>query len=399
VVNLADAKLRSLKTLLLLIMLFMVVATQLQRVSAAQQSQYPTVLIINPLSPTNASTFDLNTVDYPINSTFTAAVYITAVTNLTAWQVELAWDNNIMTYATAWIPTDNVFKPATDNGATLIQTPPATDYDNFTHTGYVIMGCTNVYTPNYPNPWYPVNVENEALLFYVNFTVAVTPNATQTLSTNLAILKQEPNNPTQGYLASFVFIFPSTYETAVLAEPAEVSISGSQAVSHRVVDVSVTGITCDPGIEPGFYRGYNVTITTNFANNGTDLEKFTFNLTETYNTTSVELVKGSMTLLPNSTDYYTYVWLMPSNLPLGNYTIEAQIQPPPGQNNTQADTFATVIYVDRTLSPLEYMGYLISVALTSRLGILFMIYAVGVICFFSVLFARERLKMRSLKLR
>ncbi|MGB8779112.1 MAG: hypothetical protein WCD81_00495 [Candidatus Bathyarchaeia archaeon] len=391
-----DAKPRSLKTLFLLIILLMIVTTQTERVSAAaQQSQYPTMVIINPLSPTNASTFKFNSIDYPINTTFTAAICIRTVTNLTGWQVELTWDNNIINFATAWIPTDNVFKPATDNGATLIPTSPETDYDNLTNTGYLTIGCSDLYTLSYP-PFYPVNVETEGLLFYANFTIAVTPNATETLSTNLNILKQlSPNSP-MGYFTSFIFIYPSTSYTEVLTEPATVSISGSQAISQTIVAVSVTGISFD---EANVYRGDNLTITTSFANNGTDLETFSFNVSETFHSNSVELLRGSMTLLPNATDYYVYTWKIPGNLTVGSYTIEAQIQPLQGQNNTQYNTFSIVIYIDRRISTLEYMGQLISIMLLSPLGIMFMAYVVAVICFFSVLFTRERLKMRRGKIR
>jgi hypothetical protein len=343
------------------------------------------MVIVNPLSPTNSSSFAFNSSAYPVNSTFTAAVYIKTVTNLSGWQVELSWDNSIINFATAWIPTDNVFEPATDNGATLIATSPETDIG----TGLMLIGCTDLYTSNYP-PLYPVNVENEGLLFYVNFTIAATPNATQTLSTNLQIVKAPPTSQ-PGYFDSFVFIYPSQTETEVLTEPATVSISGSQAVTKTIVDVSVIGIGFD---ESQIYRGDNLTITTSFANNGTALETFNFNLSETLQSTGVELVTGSMTLLPNSTDYYVYTWNIPSNLALGYYTIEAQIQPLPGQNNTQYNTFTTVIDIGARLTTLGYVGYLVSVVLLSRLGIMFMAYVVAVICFFSVLFARERLKMR-----
>jgi hypothetical protein len=343
------------------------------------------MVIVNPLSPTNSSTFDFSSSAYPINATFTAAVYITTVTNLSSWQVLLTWDNSIINFATAWIPTDNVFTPATDNGATLVPTAPETDIG----TGELLIGAATVDVANSP-PMYPVNVQGEGLLFYVNFTIAATPNATQTLSTNLEILKQTPNSP-PGYLSSFIYIYPSTTETEVQTGPATVSISGSQAVTQTIIDVSVTGISFG---ESPIYRGDNLTITTSFANNGTDLETFNFNLSETFQSTGLELVRGSMTLLPNTTDYYVYTWNIPGNLALGNYTIEAQIPPLAGQNNTQYNTFATVIQIGARLTTLGYVGYLISVLLLSRLGIMFMAYAVAVICFFSVLFARERLKMR-----
>ena len=388
-VNLAAARPRSLQTLLLLIILLMIIATQAGRVSA-QQSQYPTILIVNPLSPTNSSTFNFNAVDYPVNSTFTAAVYISSVTNLSAWQVLLSWDNSIINFATAWIPTNNVFEPAINNGATLIETSPETDIG----TGLMLIGCTDLYTLAYP-AIYPVSVQGEALLFYVNFTVAVTPSANQTLSTDLNILKQEPNNPTPGYLSTFVYIYPVDTETQVLTQPGTVRISGSQAVIQTIVDVSVTGISFS---EPQIYLGDNLTITTSFANNGTDLENFNFNLSETYKSTGVVLVTGSMALLPNSTDYYVYTWNINSDLSAGNYTIEAQIPPLQGQNNTQYNTLATIIYIGARQTTIQYLGYLISVVLESRLGILFIIYAVAVICFFSVLFARERLKMRRSKI-
>jgi hypothetical protein len=351
------------------------------------------MMIVNPLSPTSPSIFNFSSVDYPINSTFTAAVYISSVTNMSAWQVELSWDNTIINYVTSWIPTNNVFEPAINNGAMLIAPQGETDYENNNATGYLAYGASDLYTSTYP-PIYPVNVQGEGLLFYVNFTIAATPNATQTLSTNLEIVKQL--NPTPGYYSSFVEIYPVDIEIEVATAPATVSISGAQAVTTTIVDVSVTGISFS---ESTIYLGDNLTITPAFANNGTALETFNFNLSETFKSTPVQLLAANMTLLPNATDFYVYTWNIPGNLATGNYTIEAQIQALPGQNNTKYNTFATIIYIGARSSTLEYLGYLVSVALESRLGILFMAYVVAVICFFSVLFVRERLKMRRVKIR
>jgi hypothetical protein len=359
----------------------MVAATQARKVSA-QTTQYPTVTIVNPLSPTNSSVFDFNSNASLINSTFTAAIYISTVTNIWGWQVTLTWNNSIINYATAWIPTDNVFEPAANNGQTVIIGPPY--YDDL--LDQLTLGAATIR--------YPVNVNGEGLLCNVNFTIVAIPNATQTLSTNLEIVKV-PVGGAPGSLDSYVFIYPSATETAVLTAPATLTIFGSQAITQQFILVSVIGIGFD---QPTLYRGENVTITATFANNGTELETFSFILSEAFKNSSVQLVIGSMTILPNATDYYSYFWEMPRNLTLGLHTIEVMIQPLQGENTTKYNDLAVVVTIDQRPSWLEYTATLVWVMLASRLGIMFIAYVVAVICFFSVLFARERWKRRSAKI-
>jgi parallel beta-helix repeat protein len=202
-------------------------------VRAQVPAQTPTVTIVNPLSPTNSSLFEFNSSASLLNSTFTAAVYISTVTNMDAWQVMMTWNNSIINYATVWVPTDNVFEPAVDNGATLNGPFSATSapFSVAPNTGYLTVGCSTFDLSNSP-PLYPVNVSGEGLLFDVNFTIASIPNATQTLSTNLGIILSNPY--VLGYLESFVVIYPSTTETAVLAESATMTIVGPQVTSSTV---------------------------------------------------------------------------------------------------------------------------------------------------------------------
>jgi hypothetical protein len=290
-----------------------------------------------------------------------------------------------------------VFEPAVGSGASLLVTPAATDYENATQTETLTFGCTTFYTSNNP-PMYPVNINGEGLLCDVNFTIPAIPNATQTLSTNLVFIRSDPNSP-PGYLDTFVYIYPSKTGTPLLTGPASVTIAGSQALAQELILASVIGIAFNL---PALYRGQNVTMTATFANNGTELETFNFTISETLNSTgasTVEITSGTMTILPNETDYYAYLWNIPDNLTVGWYTIEVHIEPLQGENSTKYNDLTAVIYIDRTLSLLEYMGLLLSVMLNSRLGILFIAYAVAVICFFIVLSARERLKRRSRKIR
>jgi len=222
----------SVMILTLLVGAFML-AFNMGLVRAQVPAQTPTVTIVNPLSPTNSSLFEFNSSASLINSTFTAAVYISTVTNMDAWQVMMTWNNSIINYATVWVPTDNVFEPAVDNGATLNGPFSATSapFSVAPNTGYLTVGCSTFDLSNSP-PLYPVNVSGEGLLFDVNFTIASIPNATQTLSTNLGIILSNPY--VLGYLESFVVIYPSTTETAVLAESATMTIVGPQVTSSTV---------------------------------------------------------------------------------------------------------------------------------------------------------------------
>jgi len=203
-------------------------ALNLGLLRAQVPAQTPTVSIVNPLSPTNSSFFEFNSGPGLINSTFTAAVCISTVTNLYSWQVELTWNSSIINYVTAWVPTDNVFKPATDNGATLIFNKA-----NDIGPGILNVGCLAQYLSEpYPLDVGLVNVSAEGVLCDVNFTIVSIPNATQALSTNLGI--QLSNPYVQGYLDSFIYIYPSTTETAVFAEPATVTIVSPQVTSSTV---------------------------------------------------------------------------------------------------------------------------------------------------------------------
>ena len=297
----------SLMILLLLLVGMFALASNVGLVHAQVPAQTPTVTIVNPLSPTNSSLFEFNSSPSILNSTFTAAVYISTVTNLEAWRVELTWDNTIINFATAWVPTDNVFEPAVDNGATLLPEGPNPNIG----TGLMLIGCSDLYTSNSP-PFYPVNVSGEGLLFDVNFTIAAIPNATQTLSTNLEILNQLPNNP-PGYLASFIFIYPSTTETAVLAESATVTISQRSSSTATTVYINSDG-SVSPSNAP-ISSVDNVTYT------------FTGNLSyPTYNGIVVErnniLIDGNGYTVQGLTVYYSNTIIGLSLMGVSNVTIE-----------------------------------------------------------------------------
>jgi hypothetical protein len=270
-----------------------------------------------------------------------------------------------------------VFSEAIDNGATPIFAVSPPDIDNNTQTADFLVAMTTLELT-------PVNVVGQGLLFKMNFTIAADPKEGQTLSTNLDLIKKRPIDT---YIQSFVMIYPSGESTEILAEAATVRVFGPNAVSQRTVDVAVKKIEFSA---PVAYLGENVSITVTFSNAGTDLQKFNFTL----KSNEVQFATGQITLLPNASDYYIYVWNVTSDFKEGSYSIEARVQPLPDEKNVDNNVLAGTIAVMKRLEGIEYAGWLLSLWFSTPLGIEITAYVIIAMVIYIIIVSRERLKIR-----
>jgi len=344
----------------------------------SQESQWATVRIENPL--TGSGKFILHATEYPINSTFTVDFYITSAINTYGWQFYIKWNNSVINYQKAWIPEDNMFKEAIDNGAELITVPPAVEIEG--DTGYLKYGATALYTGNDP-PFYPINITEPKLLCKVNFTVAVSPGDGEYYSTNIFLIKVVSGSG--GSLDSFVFVYPSTEKKEIKAEPAVVWILGLNAVPPITQDIAVENVVIS---NSKIYVGEYLNMTVYFKNHGNDLESFNFTLS----VGDVQLVKSSMTLPPGDEDYFIYSWLVPENMNTGKYNLTVYVEPLEFETETANNTYNLSISIEKNLSSFEYAMWLISMLFSTPLGMFFIVYLVLAVGLFSALAIMRRIK-------
>jgi len=139
---------------------------------------------VNPQTGNN--TFNLS--GHPIGTAFTVEFYITNVTDMITWQIRIGYNHTQINYAKAWIPENNAFKQATDQGAIptigiAVNTYNTTDAADL----LIIMTCT--YPPDI-QPKHPVNITSKTLLCKVNFTIGPNPPNSQ-----ITFITQPQNYP------------------------------------------------------------------------------------------------------------------------------------------------------------------------------------------------------------
>jgi parallel beta-helix repeat protein len=243
--------------LTLLLMQGMILAVGAGTVSLQGQGSV-SALIINPLS--GDSNFDFSSAEYPVNSNFTVEFYITEVTNLSAWQIDVSWNNSIVHFGAAWIPEQNVFQEAINNGATPIEAQDL-EINTTSNVGSFTYGMTTLYMPD-PSHTYPVNVTGQGLLCNINFTVAVAPQEGEDLTTNFEIIEQTPGAPPD-YFMSFVELYEDGTFTSIglSAQSANITISGPT----QTIQITATG-NVEPQTAPITRNGDTYTFTGNISN-------------------------------------------------------------------------------------------------------------------------------------
>jgi parallel beta-helix repeat protein len=222
-------------TLVLLVVSSLALTFNVKPVGA--QGEEVKVRIINPNSGDRE--FNLSTTDYPVNSTFTADLYVLNVTGMLGWQVYLSWNNTVIDFPKAWIPLDNVFAEAVSEGASLIAPAPSVEVDG--EVGYLLYGAGLL-------PLTPVNVTTQALLCRINFTVAAAPKDSQSFS-DIGMITYSEHNLT---LKSYVILQGAGglgAHVPISAEPAEVTIMKPEVVAGTTIYIRADG-SIDPSTAP-----------------------------------------------------------------------------------------------------------------------------------------------------
>ncbi|MEM3699428.1 MAG: hypothetical protein QXL57_00965 [Candidatus Bathyarchaeia archaeon] len=360
-------------TLLTVILLLSLLAPLSTIVVKAQEEA--TIRIINPLSGDNK--FIFNIADFPVNTTFTVEFYIENVTALLSWQIFIKWNNTIIHFQKGWIPDNNVFAEAIDQGATLIAPPPSVEIVE--DTGYLKYGASIL-------PLTPVNVPDSALLCKLNFTIAIEPQDSQEF-TNIELIPKEEGSTS---LDTFVILKKDSSRTPipVYAQPAIVRILKEEISIIR--DLAIHLLKVEPSIVDA---GDTLTITLVLINFGNDLE--TANITIRYNETI--LINFEQSLGANQNFIKEKTWNTTGVKP-GLYIISVDIAILPGETNTTNNHAENMVIINKKLEIQEYIVWILILWLNTPLGILAITYTLIFIGIFTLLSIRKKLKVIRSKL-
>jgi hypothetical protein len=255
-----------------------------------------TIKIISPLS--NDNKFSFNSTDHPVNSTFTVDFYIANSIRIAGWQILIRWNNTVIHFQIGWIPDDNVFAPAIDQGATLIAPRPSLDIIN-NDTYSLLYGASILPVTS------GIEVTGQALLCKLNFTIAAAPQENSQIFTNIELIGQAGGE--QSSLDSYVVVpYTSSGQTfvktvKVFAEPAIVRILGAASTFHVITDVAIASLIVSPTT---LEVGDSADIVILLKNVGNDLE--TFNVT--IETNQMIFAEFSQTLGAFQNVTYRYSW-------------------------------------------------------------------------------------------
>lgn len=385
-----------LRTSLLLLLILTIGLTAFLHIQRASGTEYATMRIVNPLRGDGKFLFNVTEEINYTGYTFTVEFYIYNVSDMIAWQFAISWNNSIIQYNESknpndWVfPQGHVFQQAEDEGYTLIEicqfveveTPDGKTSQDPTAPGigYLKAGAATI-------PFYSVNVGSQgALLCKINFTIVATPQPGETLTTNINLEKRlDPLNPS---IDSFI-MHSDEMKTEINAEPAIVRIVAGEMVIIR--DIAIISIAFD---KERFFIGSNVTINIAFKNEGNDQERFNFTIECKKDDGSLELTlfRHNMLLNPGQESYYSYVWVIPANFSTGRYILKFSVEPLPGEEDLTDNERQLMINIEKELFGFEYFLWLISIWLSTPLGILLIIYLASVIGFFSMLKVVRRTK-------
>lgn len=352
-----------------MLLLYLLIYTQRPVVEADQRTA--TIEIINPLSVDG--NFVFNATDYPINTTFSADFYIVNVTGMFAWQIYASWNNTVINYQKAWIPENNVYAQAIENGATVITPQPYVEVDQ--GMGFLLYGAALL-------PHVPVDVNGMGLLFEMNFTIAEEPQDSQ-IFTNIELISQTPGSLS---LDTYV-ILASGVPVPVYAQPAMVRIQKEQI--QIVQDLGVASVVAQPSTAE---VGDIIKITITLQNLGNDLETANVTLKN-----GEELISQfAQTLGANQTVDFEYDWNTTSVSP-GTYEVTVDIAKLPSEINVDNNHVETMIVVKEKLVGLDYVRWLIVLWATSPLGIFAIVYVsilLGLLTLYWTSQARARKRIR-----
>jgi len=356
--------------------------------------------IVNPLTGDGKFIFNATEGINYTGTDFTVQFYISGISDMVAWQIAISWNNSIIQYnqtknPLSWVfPHGNVFQQAEDEGYEIIKTcnfievetahGPSQD-PTAPGTGFLKAGATTI-------PFYPVNVEErEALLCQINFTIVAMPQPGEILQTNINLEKiLDPLNPS---LDSFVMHTDLT-KTEINAESAVVKIIAGEEEIIR--DIAITSVKLS---KQKLFVGENVTITIYFKNEGNDQEKFNFTIECEKDDGSFKLTlfKYYKLLNPGQEDYYKYVWVIPANMSTGKYILRFSVDPLEGEEDLTDNELQLTINIEKKLSSFEYVLWLLSLWLTTPLGIFLIVYLASIVGFFSIMTVIRKIKAKMVR--
>jgi hypothetical protein len=360
---------------------------------AKAQTEEATIKIINPLSSDNKFTF--NSTDYPVNSTFTADIYVVNVTKLTGWQIYISWNNTIINSPKGWMPDDNAFALAVNQGANIIAPQPFVEVIG--GIGYLKYGAALIAIR--PDAPLTVDAPGQALLCKINFTIAASPEDSQ-IFTNIELIRQEEQ---QSSLDSYVAIRDTPTSKArkapIFAEPALVRIV--KATFQSITDVAIVSFTADP---LGLEAGDSTNIIVGMQNIGNNLEMF--NVTIKNGQTLLATIRWTLGAYQNAT--YKYPWNSSDlrlDIPLTvtifgvPIVVKYQAQPLisadvilPGDINQTNNHAEVKLTVESKYAGLDYLRWLILIWLGTSLGQLLLGYTIIFVGFLTTLSVYRRFR-------
>jgi len=378
--------------LILITLVYIILVSSFFGETSAQEAA--TISVVNPTNDDIKFIFFTNTT--AVNDTFTVNVYIHNVVNLVSWQITLKWNNSVVRYSKAWIPEDNVFASAIEEGATLIAPKPSVDIW-VGDEAYLKYGATIL-------PKIPVTITGRALLCKINFTIAALPSENETQRyTNIAVVQKL--DPLSASLDSYVILKDKSTPVPILMEPAVVRIIRAEAPHLEVLtDVAVVALRIRPS---SVVPGQIVEIEVMLANLGEEIAKFNL----TIRSGEMILKTLSITLAPKENRTYIYNWnttgvvlknfeftsYLNIQIPLymhDVYVISVEISGVEDDVDTSNHFAEASVKFTEKLEGLNYVRYFLLLVLSSPLGHAFSIYVISICAGIILYHGYKRLKLK-----
>lgn len=363
---------------------------------AKAQGEGATIGIINPLSSDDK--FSFNSTDHPVNSTFTVNFVIANSTLMCGWQIFIEWNNTVINFQKGWIPDDNAFAPAIDQGATIIAPKPSVELESGNDTYSMKYGASVLPVTS------GVDVPEHALLCEANFTIALAPQNGSQIFTNIELIGQA-GGP-QSSLDSYIVI-PYTSNGVTLvktvevyAEPAEVRILSATSKFKVITDVAITALSMS---STTLELGDSIDIVIVIQNVGNDIE--TFNVTVARNQTIFAEFPQTLAAFQNVTYRYTWnstgvqldipVQIAIFGIPIVisheahlAFTVDLTLPGDINQTNNHAEVDITI---GPRLAGAGYIAWMIPLMLSSPIGQLLLAYTIIFAAFLIALSLHKRL--------
>lgn len=346
-----------------------------------QQQESAIIRIVNPLS--GDPKFVFNATEHPINSTFTVEFYIVNVKDMVGWQIYVKWNTTIINFTDVWIPPDNVFAQVIEEeGWTLIKPPSSFEIDPITGMGYVKCGA-QLLGPTEPGQGVDATI---GLLCRANFTIKARPAENETLSTNIEIIKEAPGSA-PGSLDTFIQKYEKYKEKSMLKKVEVLTEPGIVRIIKQIIkiyrDIAILGAKVSKSKAE---VGDEVKILVQVGNFGSDLEAFNISI---YCGDTL-LCRQSLSLNPFTNDTFTY-YFNTTQIGIGTYKIRVEVEHLEDEIDTDNNEFEIASFqIVKKTTALDYALWLLSLWLSTPLGIVAMAYTMATAGIFVILYVIRR---------